>query len=204
MFEYSFPLHPVLNILDFYFKKAYNKCMSKSMRLSKNSALYFRWDQSNYIYLISEGTVLLSSELNNSKIQQKHQKGEFVGLYAALGNFPYQEDAITETDVEVMLFTVEEFEKLISTKSSLSLQLLQLLSKELRKSHKQAKEILTEKKGKVNEVEGLLSYAQVYMRNYEYAKAKHVIDTFLRMYPNHSEAMAKEIEDMKNKIEAAV
>ena len=178
--------------------------MPKNMRLSKNSALYFRWDQSSYIYLISEGTVLLSGELNNAKTQEKYQKGEFVGLYAALGNFPYQEDAITETDVEVMLFSVEEFEKLISTKSNLSLQLLQLLSKELRKSHRQAKEILTETKGKVNEVEGLLAYANIYTRNHEYSKAKYVINTFLKMYPNHSDSVAKEIETMKRKIESAL
>lgn len=174
--------------------------MAKTARYSKNSVLYFRWDQSQYIYLIREGTVVLTNDIINPNSNGKYKKGDFVGLYAALGNFPYQEDAISETDVEVMMFSVDEFETLIANKPNLSLQLLQMLSHELRNTHTKAKRILTDSSAKVDNVHGLFSYVKLYTETGEIDKAKYVSQQFLKMYPNHS--LTSEVKVMLEKINA--
>ncbi len=163
--------------------------MSKTLQYNKNSILYLRWDQAQYIYLISEGVVVLSADNSNPVSKTKYTKGDFVGLYSALGKFPYQEDAVTHTDVEVMLFSVSEFESLVANKSSFSIQLLQMLSKELRNTHKKAKQILTDNIERVDKVNGLLSYVTLYLETKEFVKAQYVIQTFLRLYPDHSRAL---------------
>lgn len=171
--------------------------MPTILNFKKNAIIYFKGDRPDLIYLIKEGKVTTISEKgdkNTPSTTKVLKKGEFFGLFSAIGQYPRQEDAVSVSDLELLGFDEEEFEDLVAKNSRLSLQLMKMLSQELRKVHKKTQKIL-----KIDDnVElscGLFAYIEMYVQSGDKEKAKYVIDKFLDAYPAHEKT--EEVKDIR-------
>ncbi len=159
--------------------------MPKTLRFPKGSVIYFHGENAGEIFLIKSGSVVVSSDIHLG-VEKKHQidKGGFLGLHSALDKIPRQDDAIAVTDVELIGFDVDEFHKLITTKPNLSLQLMKMLSHELRSVHEKGKEIEgIDHAVRVDPESGLFMCANFFCNKKEYEKAKYVLEKFIEQYP---------------------
>lgn len=174
--------------------------MPRVLKFKKNAVVYFKGERSQNIFLIKEGSVTLVTGEKSSVSTGKRdlKKGEFFGLFSAIGKFPRQEDAVSLSDVEVLAFDEDEFEGLIAKNPRLSLQLMQMLSQELRKVHKKAQMIL-DTNVEISLADGLFGYAEMYIDKQDSDKAKYVLAQFLQAYPNH--AKSEQAHEMLKNIE---
>ena len=172
--------------------------MPKLLKFVKNSSVYLKGDRAEYIYLVKEGEIVLVSSIDGVSSNKTIKKGDFFGLFSAIGKVPRQEDAFAYGNVEVLAFDNEEFEKVVANNSRLSLQLMTLMSKELREVHKKASELLYEDSSSTSLPDGLYSYIQMYLDNNEKAKAKYIILKFMEEYP--SDPRAKKLQGELQKL----
>lgn len=175
--------------------------MPQINRFKKNTVLYLTGDAPDGIYLIKQGNIMLSSVATASGVGKHSEskepnkklvhKGEFFGLFSSLGGYPRQEDAVAYTNVEVLVFNELEFEQLVGKTPKLALQLMRLLSKELRAIHKKTREVL-----ETNTItlldESLYGYVQLYDKNNDASKVIYVATYFLQTH-----STSKYVENVK-------
>ena len=87
--------------------------MPKSVNFTKGSVVYFEGDESDRIFILQRGVVILTNidpETNNSVTNQV-KPGEFFGVKSALGHFAREETATVLADSQVISLSVPEFEQ---------------------------------------------------------------------------------------------
>ncbi len=171
--------------------------MREQTKYNKNSVIYFAGELSDSIYYIEAGTVAIQEV--GTQVSEKKKllgKGEFFGLFSAIGNYPRQENAISQSDLMLTIFDVKEFESLVINNSSMSLKLLQKLSQELRQVHKKTQKLL-DVNVSVSPLQGLYTYGKAYFEKKEYDKATYVLNTFLKYYP-----LDERVADVKRMLES--
>lgn len=167
--------------------------MSKKVKFAKNSIIYFRGEEANEIFLISEGEVQVTSSLLGVEKKKRHAKGDFFGMHSAIGNIGRNDDAMSLTDVVLIVFNVKEFEALITKTPKLSLQLMRILSHELRQIHTITQSVMDSKK-ELSPEAGLYLYAKHYYEKNEVKKTLYVVKQYMALY-SHGEHIA-EVQNM--------
>lgn len=155
------------------------------MSYKANSVIYFRNDASKKIYILQSGRVVLKREdiETGQEIQESIQTGEFFGVKSALGKYPRDEDAIVIGDANVVMFTVQEFEALVSQNMRVGLKMLKVFSNQLRRIHAKVRSLLALDEQK-NPEEGLFHNAEFYLKKKKYQEAIHILRAFIKCYPN--------------------
>lgn len=157
--------------------------MPQNMTYKGNSVIYFRGDASKKIYILQSGRVILKREdiETNQEIQEAIQTGEFFGVKSALGKYDRDEDAIVVSDAQVVTFTVDEFEQLVSQNSRIGIKMLKVFSTQLRRIHGKVQSLLAVEDR--NPEDGLFSNAEFYLKKKRYLESIHILRRYLKLFP---------------------
>jgi TolA-binding protein len=162
------------------------------MSFKANSVIYFRGDTSDRIYILKSGRISLNST-DIETGQEMHdyiQTGEFFGVKSALGQYPREEDAVVLADAAVIMFSVPEFEALVSQNTRIILKMLKVFSNQLRRMHVKVSALL-DKDEQVDPEEGLFHVGEHYLGKKKYEQALYAFRRYLTYYPSgrhHSRA----------------
>ena len=158
--------------------------MPKAMTYKTNSVIYFKGDISDRIFILKTGRVSLTTTdiETGQEIHDYIQTGEFFGVKSALGKYPREENAIVLTDSSVVMFTVPEFENLVSQKTRIIMKMLQVFSNQLRRIHKRVRNLLTLEE-QVEPETGLYRIGEYYLRKKKYPEAVYALNRYLTYYP---------------------
>lgn len=158
--------------------------MPKTLQYKEGSLIYFQGDAANEVFILQSGGVQLAYQNieNGEDIHETVQPGEFFGLRSALGRYPREENAITVRDSSIMTLTTPEFEILAAANPRISMKMLRVFSKQLRRFHQQVSK-LTEAQMPDPE-EGLFSGGLYYLKNKRAAQAGYMLNCYLTYYPS--------------------
>jgi len=155
------------------------------MNFKANSVIYFRGDVSDKIYILKSGRISLNSTdiETGQEIHDYIQTGEFFGVKSALGKYPREENAVVLSDTSVILFTVPEFEQLVSQNTRIIMKMLKVFSNQLRRMHAKVSTLLAEEE-QVNPEAGLFNIGQHYLSKKRYQQALYAFRRYLTYYPS--------------------
>jgi len=155
------------------------------MNFKANSVIYFRGDVSDKIYILKSGRISLNSTdiETGQEIHDYIQTGEFFGVKSALGKYPREENAVVLSDTSVIMFTVPEFEQLVSQNTRIIMKMLKVFSNQLRRMHAKVSTLLAEEE-QVNPEAGLFNIGQHYLSKKRYQQALYAFRRYLTYYPS--------------------
>lgn len=155
------------------------------MSFKANSVIYFRGDVSDKIYILKSGRISLNSTdiETGQEIHDYIQTGEFFGVKSALGKYPREENAVVLSDTSVLMFTVPEFEQLVSQNTRIIMKMLKVFSNQLRRMHAKVSALLAEDE-QVNPEVGLFNIGQHYLGKKRYEQALYAFRRYLTYYPS--------------------
>jgi TolA-binding protein len=184
--------------------------MPKTLRYRAGAVIYFQGEPSGEkIYLLQNGKVTLSYEdiETGENLSDLVQPGEFFGVKAALGRYPQEENAIVSQETTIMVFSIPEFEQLVSSNIRIIMKMLRIFSKELRRIHQQTSNIM-EKEGYDPEdpEQGLFNVGQYYLKNKRLPQAQYIFGRYLTYYPSGKNAAraARNLQSMRDAGNAAL
>jgi tetratricopeptide (TPR) repeat protein len=163
------------------------------------SIIYFENDRSEFIYILKQGRVLLTSK----KVEQGEfvetkediKPGEFFGVKSALGKYPRDETAQTVGDTIVLVLTLADFETLVLKNIKVVKKMLRVFSNQLRRLNRLNREILGEG-GVINPETELFNIGEHYYKVGRYKQALYAYKKYMEYYPDtkFSEISMKRIE----------
>lgn len=158
--------------------------MPKAMNYNANSVVYFTGDVGEKIYILQQGKVALKSVdiETGEEVTDLIATGEFFGVKSALGHYPREEDAIVLTDSQCLMFTVPEFEVMISKNTRIIMKMLKVFSNQLRRIHGKVRNLIATGKREVPE-DGLFKIAEYYLKKQAYPEAIYTLQKYLQHFP---------------------
>jgi CRP-like cAMP-binding protein len=155
------------------------------MSFKANSVIYFSGDADDRIFILKSGRVSLNSTdiETGQEIHDYIQTGEFFGVKSALGRYPREETAQVLTDAAVILFSVPEFEAVVSQNTRIIMKMLKVFSTQLRRIHTKVSTLLAEDDSVDPEV-GLFNIGQYYLGRKRYQQAVYAFRRYLTYYPS--------------------
>lgn len=179
------------------------------------SIIYFENDRSEFIYILKQGRVILTSKKVEQgefvETKEEIKPGEFFGVKSALGKYPRDETAQTMGDTIVLVLTLADFETLVLKNIKVVKKMLRVFSNQLRRLNKLNREILGEG-GAINPEIELFNIGEHYYKVGRYKQALYAYKRYMENYPDtkYSEISMKRIEaidsgytdsDMKTDVE---
>ncbi len=158
---------------------------SRIINYPPNAIIYFNGDKANSVFLVKEGQVTLeyTDIETGSLIQDTINTGEFFGVKSGLIRFPREEDARVAVKSQVIEFSTNEFEQLITKNTNIILKMLKSFSNQLRRTGKQMQKLVTNK-AETDPASGLFLIGDYYYKTKKYTKALTVYKRFLACYAN--------------------
>jgi CRP-like cAMP-binding protein len=155
------------------------------MSFKANSVIYFRGDVSDKIYILKSGRVSLNSTdiETGQEIHDYIQTGEFFGVKSAMGKYPREESAMVLSDSAVLMFTVPEFEAIVSQNPRILMKMLKVFSNQLRRMHAKVSGLLSEEEQVEPEL-GLFNIGEYYLGKKRYEQALYAFRRYLTYYPS--------------------
>jgi DNA-binding response OmpR family regulator len=103
------------------------------LSFERGETVYEEGHRSNFIYLILKGIVKSHKMDENGKelITRLHKPDEFLGFTSFVDTVPYQESATAVEDVELAAVSKSELKDILEKSSSISLELMNVLSENL-------------------------------------------------------------------------
>ena len=159
--------------------------MPRPMTYKANSVIYFRGDVSDKIYILKSGRISLNSiDIESGRETRDYiQTGEFFGVKSGLNKYPREEDAVVLADAQVLLFTVPEFEQVVSANTRIIMKMLKVFSNQLRRMHQKVSTLLAEEEQADPEA-GLFGIGQYYLGKKRYEQALYAFRRYLTYYPS--------------------
>ena len=154
------------------------------MQYTKGSIIYFEGDHDERIFIMQQGSVLLSSTdiESGQPVAEQVKSGEFFGVKSALGHFGREETATALVPTVAVSLTIQEFEILFSNNKQLIMKMLRVFSNQLRQIHKKTESILNNVVA--DQQSGMLAVAQSFFDDEQFRSACDVYIKFLKRYPN--------------------
>lgn len=163
------------------------------------SIIYFENDRSEFIYILKQGRVILTSKKVEQgefvETKEEIKPGEFFGVKSALGKYPRDETAQTVGDTIVLVLTLADFETLVLKNINVVKKMLRVFSNQLRRLNKLNREILGEG-GAINPEIELFNIGEHYYKVGRHKQALYAYKRYMENYPNtkYSEISMKRIE----------
>ena len=158
--------------------------MPKAMQYSKGSIIYFEGDMDDRIFILQQGSVLLTStDIETGKpVAESVKNGEFFGVKSAFGHFSREETATVLVPTVAVCMSVQEFELLFSNNKQLIMKMLRVFSNQLRQIHKKTESVLHNIAE--DQQTGMLAVAKSFYDDEQYRSACDIYLKFLIRYPN--------------------
>ena len=180
--------------------------MPKAMQYTKGSVIYFEGDHDDRIFIMQQGSVLLTSTDIESglPVAEQVKSGEFFGVKSAFGHFGREETATALVPTIAVTLTVQEFEHLFSNNKQLIMKMLRVFSNQLRQIHKKTESILNNVAE--DQQTGMLAVAKCFTDDEAYRSACDIYIKFLKRYPNatNKEEVAKLYSEAKMRNDRAM
>ncbi len=180
--------------------------MPKAMQYTKGSVIYFEGDHDDRIFIMQQGSVLLTSTDIESglPVAEQVKSGEFFGVKSAFGHFGREETATALVPTIAVTLTVQEFEHLFSNNKQLIMKMLRVFSNQLRQIHKKTESILNNIAE--DQQTGMLAVAKCFTDDEAYRSACDIYIKFLKRYPNatNKEEVAKLYSEAKMRNDRAM
>lgn len=180
--------------------------MPKAMQYTKGSVIYFEGDHDDRIFIMQQGSVLLTSTDIESglPVAEQVKSGEFFGVKSAFGHFGREETATALVPTIAVALTVQEFEHLFSNNKQLIMKMLRVFSNQLRQIHKKTESILNNIAE--DQQTGMLAVARCFTEDESYRSACDIYLKFLKRYPNatNKEEVAKLYAEAKMRNDRAM
>ena len=180
--------------------------MPKAMQYTKGSVIYFEGDHEDRIFIMQQGSVLLTSTDIESglPVAEQVKSGEFFGVKSAFGHFGREETATALVPTIAVTLTVQEFEHLFSNNKQLIMKMLRVFSNQLRQIHKKTESILNNIAE--DQQTGMLAVAKCFTDDEAYRSACDIYIKFLKRYPNatNKEEVAKLYSEAKMRNDRAM
>ncbi len=159
-----------------------------STRVYKSGSIVFmEGDKSDYIYILKSGRVILTTKKVEEKIwvevKENVKPGEFFGVKSALGKYPRDETAQTFGETVVLVLSLADFERLILKNVNVVKKMLKVFSNQLRRIHKEVREILGVSDS-VNPEFELYKIAEFYFKAGRSKQALFAYRKYLEYYPD--------------------
>ena len=160
--------------------------MPKAINYKANSIVYFRGDTSEKVYILKSGKVSLNyNDIETG--QEMHdliQTGEFFGVKSALGKYPREETAVVLTNATMIAFSVPEFEQIALQNTRIIMKMLKVFSNQLRRIHKQVRNLLMTGANTNDPESGLFKIGQYYLKSRKFKQAVYALRRYLTYYPS--------------------
>ncbi len=159
--------------------------MPRPMQYKANSVIYFKGDAGDKIYILKSGRISLNSNdiETGQEIHDHIQTGEFFGVKSAMGRYPREENAVVLADAQVIMFTVPEFEQVVSQNTRVIMKMLKVFSNQLRRLHAKVRSLLAQEE-QVDPEEGLFRNGEYFMKRKQYSHAMYAFNKYLTYYPS--------------------
>ncbi len=171
--------------------------MPRAVQYKTNSIVYFQGDVAERIYILKSGKVSLNYNdiETGQEMHELIQTGEFFGVKSSLGRYTREETAVVLADAQMVLFSVPEFEQLIVQNTRIIMKMLKVFSNQLRRIHKQVRNLISSGSEAVEPESGLFRIGQYYHRVGKFPQALYAYRRYLTFYPSgkHSEEANKNI-----------
>ena len=157
----------------------------KSITYKPNSIIYFKGDIADRIFILNNGKVSLNF-VNIESGQEIHElikTGEFFGVKSALGRYPREETALVLKDSNVIAFSIDEFEQLVSKNTRVIIKMLKVFSNQLRRIHKQVQNLIYTD-DQIRPETGLYKIGLYYLKSKKYKQAIYAFGRYLVYYPS--------------------
>lgn len=119
--------------------------MSRVRKLKDKEVLFWEQDPKTHIYVLGEGTILISklTETGEESLINVLGEGEIFPHTGFFDNSPYPGTATAKKDVTVLAIPMNEFEQLIKTHPELSFRIIQVMNKKIIYLQRRLNEILS-------------------------------------------------------------
>ncbi len=160
--------------------------MPKAARYHANSVVYFKGDMNDRVYILKSGKVSLNYNdiETGQEIHDIINTGEFFGVKSALGRYPREETAVVLSDASMVSFSVPEFEQLVLKNTRIIMKMLKVFSNQLRRMHKQVRNLISEGKDGLEPEEGLFRIGQYYLNSQKYHQSLYAFRRYITYYPS--------------------
>ena len=179
--------------------------MPKPFQYKAGALIYAEGEDADKVYILQNGKVSLVYEdvETGQDIRDQLQPGEFFGVKSALGRYSRQENAIVLSDSSVMVFTIPEFESLVTANTRIIMKMLKVFSNQMRRIHTQVSNLLEKKE--VRPDEGLFAIGEKYMKNRRFDHAQYIFARYLNHYPTgkHVAQAAKYLQTLEKTVKYA-
>jgi TolA-binding protein len=161
--------------------------MPKTVPYQAGAIVYFQGEPgAEKIFLLQSGAVNLAYQNieTGANISDPVQTGEFFGVKSALGRYPQEETALVTGESAIIVFTIPEFEQMVSTNTRIIMKMLKVFSNQLRRVHRHIAHIMVKKGYDPEDSEqSLFNVGQYYLKNNRYAQAGYIFGRYLTYYP---------------------
>lgn len=179
--------------------------MPKAVRYHANSVVYFKGDMTDRIYILKSGKVSLNYNdiETGQEIHDLINTGEFFGVKSAMGKYPREETAVVLTDASMVIFSVPEFEQLAMQNTRIIMKMLKVFSNQLRRIHKQVRNLISSGNEGLEPEEGLFRIGQYYLSVRKYPQALYALRRYITYYPTgkYSDEATRSIEQAEHGIQ---
>ncbi len=179
--------------------------MPKAARYHANSVVYFKGDTNDRVYILKSGKVSLNYNdiETGQEIHDIINTGEFFGVKSALGRYPREETAVVLSDASMVMFTVPEFEQLVLQNTRIIMKMLKVFSNQLRRMHKQVRNLISEGKDGLEPEEGLFRIGQYYLKAEKYHQSLYAFRRYITYYPSgkYSAEATRHIEEAEKALQ---
>jgi CRP-like cAMP-binding protein len=179
--------------------------MPKAVRYHANSVVYFKGDMTDRIYILKSGKVSLNYNdiETGQEIHDLINTGEFFGVKSALGKYPREETAVVVSDSSMVIFSVPEFEQLAMQNTRIIMKMLKVFSNQLRRIHKQVRNLISSGNEGLEPEEGLFRIGQYYLNARKFPQALYALRRYITYYPTgkYSDEATRCIEQAENGIQ---
>ncbi len=160
--------------------------MPKAVRYRANSVVYFNGDVTDRIYILKSGKVSLNYNdiETGQEIHDLINTGEFFGVKSAMGKYPREETAVVLSDAQMVIFSVPEFEQLAMQNTRIIMKMLKVFSNQLRRMHKQVRNLISSGNEGLEPEEGLFRIGQYYLNAGKYPQAVYAFRRYITYYPS--------------------
>ncbi|KGE73657.1 cyclic nucleotide-binding domain-containing protein [Spirochaeta lutea] len=158
--------------------------MPRAVQYKADSVIYFAGDTGDKIFILQQGKVVLRTRdiETGEEVSDLIQTGEFFGVKSALGRYPREDDAMVISDSLVVVFTVPEFEQVVSNNTRVIMKMLKVFSNQLRRIHGKVRNLIGEGEA-VNPEDGLYNIIEYYLGRKSYKEALYTINRYIQYYP---------------------
>src|SRR6056297_2334555 len=179
--------------------------MPKAVRYHANSVVYFKGDMNDRVYILKSGKVSLNyNDIEpGQEIHDIINTGEFFGVKSALGRYPREETAVVLSDAAMVIFSVPEFEQLVLKNTRIIMKMLKVFSNQLRRMHKQVRNLISAGKDGLEPEEGLFRIGQYYLNSQKYHQSLYAFRRYITYYPSgkYSADATRHIEEAERALQ---